>query len=68
MAARHTGSPGRAFLLISLVAVQLALGILTLRHGVALPLAVAHQAVAALLLAAMVWAAHGIGAPLRTRR
>ena len=29
--------------------------------GVALPIAVAHQAVAALLLAATVWAAHAAG-------
>ena len=40
---------------------QIALGILTLLSGVALPLAVAHQAVAVLLLAALLWAAHAIG-------
>ena len=44
------------------------LGIETLLSGVALPLAVAHQATGALLLAAMIWAAHGIGTPARNRR
>ena len=40
---------------------QVLLGIATVMSGVALPLAAAHQAVGALLLAAVVWGAHAIG-------
>ena len=40
------------------IVLQITLGIYTLLSGVALPIAVAHQAVAALLLAGIVWAAH----------
>ncbi len=40
---------------------QILLGISTVTSGVALPLAAAHQAVGALLLAAVVWGAHAIG-------
>ena len=40
---------------------QILLGISTVMSGVALPLAAAHQAVGALLLAAVVWGAHAIG-------
>ncbi len=57
-----------AIVLVVLVLMQIVLGIETLLSGVALPLAVAHQATAALLLAAMIWAAHGIGTPHRVRR
>ena len=63
--ARHSG---RALILTAIVALQIVLGIETLLSGVQLPLAVAHQATAALLLAAMIWAAHGIGMPARGRR
>ena len=42
---------------------QILLGIATVMTGVALPLAVAHQAVGALLLAATVWGAHVLGRP-----
>ena len=61
VAARRTGAARPAMALLLLVALQIALGIATLLSGVALPLAVAHQATAALLLAAMVWAAHEVG-------
>lgn len=44
-----------------LVAIQIVLGIATLLTGVAIPIAVAHQAVAALLLAGLVLAAHRLG-------
>ena len=44
--------------LVGAVALQIALGVATLLSGVALPVAVAHQATAALLLAAMLWAGH----------
>ena len=40
---------------------QILLGIATVMTGIALPLAVAHQAVGALLLAATVWGAHLLG-------
>ena len=40
---------------------QIVLGIATVMTGIALPLAVAHQAVGALLLAATVWGAHVLG-------
>ena len=59
--ARKAGAHRAAIALVVLVAVQILLGIATLLTGVALHVAVAHQAVAALLLAAMVWAAHGVG-------
>ena len=43
------------------IGTQILLGISTVMSGVALPLAAAHQAVGALLLAAVVWGAHAIG-------
>ena len=51
----------RAGLIVALVAVQITLGILTIVHGVPIPLAAAHQAGAALLLAATLWLAHWRG-------
>ena len=51
----------RAALLIAAVAAQIGLGIATLLTGVELWIAVSHQAMAALLLASMVSAAHAIG-------
>jgi cytochrome c oxidase assembly protein subunit 15 len=60
--------PVRGIVLMLLVGVQIALGIETLLSGVQLPIAVTHQATAALLLAAMIWAAHGIGEPRIGRR
>ena len=51
----------RAAAVIVAVTFQIGLGIATLLSGVELWLGVAHQAMAALLLAAMVAAAHGIG-------
>ncbi|WP_254605150.1 COX15/CtaA family protein [Sphingomonas bacterium] len=60
MRAHRAGSTaGRA--VIALVALQIALGIATLLSGVALDLAIAHQANAALLLIATVVAAHAVG-------
>ena len=47
--------------LVLLVGLQIALGVSTLLTGVALPVAVAHQANAALLVIAAVWAAHVVG-------
>jgi cytochrome c oxidase assembly protein subunit 15 len=68
LAAYRAGRPVRALTIVALVLIQIALGIETLLSGVSLPIAVAHQATAALLLAAMIWAAHGIGAPQHNRR
>jgi heme a synthase len=60
-AARARGVTGAAHAVLALVALQIALGIATLLSGVALPVAVLHQAVAAALLGGFVWAAHAIG-------
>lgn len=54
----HRDAGRRAGLVVALLAVQVALGILTIVHGVPIPLAAAHQAGAALLLAATLWLAH----------
>lgn len=68
MAAWRARHPQRAILVVVLVALQIGLGVETLLSGVSLHIAVTHQATAALLLAAMIWAAHGIGMPQRGRR
>jgi cytochrome c oxidase assembly protein subunit 15 len=47
--------------ILIVVLAQISLGIATLLHGVPIPVAVAHQAVAALLLAAFVTGAHRLG-------
>ena len=49
--------------LVGAVCVQIVLGILTLLSGVKIDIAVAHQGMAVLLLAAMLTAAHRIGEP-----
>lgn len=59
--ARRAGASRVALALVGLVALQIVLGIATLLSGVALPLAVAHQANAALTLIAAVAAAHAVG-------
>ena len=53
--------PAAPFVIPLLVIVQISLGISVLLTGVALPLAATHQAVAVLLLAALIVAAHKIG-------
>jgi len=59
LAARtRRAAPAQAAAVLVAIVLQITLGIYTLLTGVALPIAVAHQAVAALLLAAIVWAAH----------
>jgi cytochrome c oxidase assembly protein subunit 15 len=50
-----------AMLMVGAVALQIALGIATLLSGVELPLGVAHQAMAALLLASIIATAHALG-------
>ena len=54
----RAGAGRRSAALASLVVLQFTLGVLTVVHGVPVPLAAAHQACAALLLAATVWTAH----------
>jgi cytochrome c oxidase assembly protein subunit 15 len=54
--------PSVARLIVATLALQISLGITTLLSGVAIELAVLHQAVAAVLLATFIWAAHILGA------
>jgi cytochrome c oxidase assembly protein subunit 15 len=65
-----TGAPpslasaaSRAGLLLALLALQIALGISTLLSGVAVPLAVSHQAVAVLVFAAALAVNHALASP-----
>jgi len=59
--ARQRGDRGASIAVHSAVGVQVLLGIATVLSGVALWLAVAHQVVGALLVAATAWAAHAAG-------
>jgi cytochrome c oxidase assembly protein subunit 15 len=59
--AQRAGIKGPGHAIATFIVLQVALGIATLLSGVALPIAAAHQAVAALLLASVVWASHGLG-------
>jgi len=59
--AHRAGVKGASHAIATLIVVQIGLGIATLLSGVAIPIAASHQIVAALLLASVVWAAHGIG-------
>jgi cytochrome c oxidase assembly protein subunit 15 len=59
--AHRAGVKGASHAIATVIVVQIGLGIATLLSGVAIPIAAAHQIVAALLLASVVWAAHGIG-------
>ncbi len=54
----RAGAGQRSAALASLVVLQFTLGVLTVIHAVPIPLAAAHQACAALLLATTVWTAH----------
>lgn len=58
-------SPTTAWTIIGIVALQIMLGIATLLSGVAIPIAAAHQMMAALLLASLVRAAHIVGSQRR---
>lgn len=58
----EAGERGAAAAVVAAVAIQIWLGILTILTGVELRIAVAHQAMAALLLGAIVHAAHRLGA------
>ena len=66
-AAWRRGAELPAVALTGAVAAQILLGIMTLLTGVALPIAAAHQGMAAILLTTLVWAAHRIAQPLPTR-
>jgi cytochrome c oxidase assembly protein subunit 15 len=59
--ARRCGDKGPMQAVAALLILQIALGIATLVTGVQIGIAVAHQAVAVLLLASLLWAAHGVG-------
>lgn len=58
-------SPAAAWTIVGIVVLQIMLGIATLLSGVAIPIAVAHQMTAALLLASLIWAAHIVGSRRR---
>lgn len=59
--AKAVGSRGASIAVNAAVGTQILLGISTVMSGIALPLAVAHQAVGALVVLAASWAAHDIG-------
>ena len=59
--AQRAGVKGPAHAIATAVTLQIILGIATLMSGVAIPIAVAHQGMAALLLAALLWGSHAIG-------
>jgi cytochrome c oxidase assembly protein subunit 15 len=61
----RAGAKAPAHAVLTIVILQIALGIATLLTGVDIVIAVAHQACAALLLACLVWTAHRIGQPAR---
>ncbi len=57
----QAGAQRAAVLIVALVSLQIALGVATLLSGVWIVIAVAHQANAALLVIATIWAAHALG-------
>ena len=59
--AAKAGARGAAIAIAVAVAAQILLGIATLLSGVAIPIAVAHQAMGTLLLGALLWGSHAIG-------
>lgn len=60
-ATKRAGQRAASVAIHATLGTQIALGIATVISGIALPLAVLHQAVGALLVAATAWGAHGIG-------
>lgn len=60
-AAKKVGQRGASIAINASVGTQIALGIATVVSGIALPLAVLHQAVGALVVASATWGAHAIG-------
>ena len=59
--AKRAGRRGPSIAINAAVGTQIALGIATVVSGIALPLAVLHQAVGALVVASAAWGAHAIG-------
>jgi cytochrome c oxidase assembly protein subunit 15 len=59
---RQPGGRPASVAIHSAFGTQIILGIATVMTGIALPLAVLHQAVGALVLASTVWGAHVLGA------
>lgn len=59
--AKRAGQRGASIAINASIGTQIVLGIATVMSGIALPLAVLHQAVGALVVAAIAWGAHGIG-------
>lgn len=59
----RAGAIGLAGVVAVLLILQIGLGIATLTTGVELHVAIAHQAVAALLLGALLWCSHRLGSP-----
>lgn len=59
--AKRAGQRGASIAIHASVGTQIILGIATVLSGIALPLAVLHQAVGALVVAAAAWGAHSIG-------
>ena len=64
--ALKAGNRPAAIAMIVAVVAQILLGIATLLTGVDLPIAVAHQAVATILLGTLVWGGHALGREPRT--
>ncbi|WP_298398094.1 COX15/CtaA family protein [Sphingobium sp.] len=63
--AKRAGRRGASIAIQAALGTQILLGIATVVSGIALPLAVLHQAVGALVVAAAAWGAHAIGAVRR---
>lgn len=63
--AKRAGSRGASIAINAALGTQILLGISTVLSGIALPLAVLHQAVGALVVASTAWGAHAIGAGRR---
>ena len=59
--AKRAGQRGASIAINASVGTQVLLGIATVMSSIALPLAVLHQAVGAIVVAAMAWGAHSIG-------
>ncbi|ASY43301.1 MAG: COX15/CtaA family protein [Pseudomonadota bacterium] len=59
--ARRAGQRAPSIAINAAVGTQIVLGIATVLSGIALPLAVLHQAVGALVVASAAWGAHAIG-------
>lgn len=60
--AKRAGQRGASIAINATIGTQIVLGIATVVSGIALPLAVLHQAVGALVVAAAAWGAHAVGA------